>query len=116
METIQTHGEIVRPYLGVRYMMLDAARAKELKIDVETGALLVGDELQGLFAVIPGGPADKAGLKIRDVILTIDGQTIDADHPLQRIIGQKKPGDTVTLSVWRSGETLELKVVLDQAQ
>lgn len=49
--------------------------------------------------VVSGGPADKAGLKKGDVILSVDGTAVDADHPLGVLIQGKKAGDTVTLSV-----------------
>lgn len=49
--------------------------------------------------VVSGGPADKAGLKRGDVILSVDGTAVDVDHPLDALIQGKKAGDTVTLSV-----------------
>lgn len=116
IESVKAHGKIIRPYLGVRFMMLDAAKAKELQIEVEGGALLVGDEAKGEFAVVPGSPAEYAGLKIKDVIQEVNGQEVTLDYPLNVLVGQKKPGDTITLKVWRSGETLELKIVLEEAK
>lgn len=116
IETVEKNGKIVRPFLGVRFMLLDQAKAKELQLDVEGGALLVGDEGSGEFAVIPGSPADKAGLKLKDVILEVDGQKVDADHPLNVTVAKKNPGDTIRLKVWRSGETLEIPVTLKEAE
>ena len=116
IESIKEHGRIIRPFLGVRYMLLDEKRAEELKIDVEGGALLVGNEAEGEFAVIPGSPADKAGLQIKDVILEVDGKKITVDTPLQNLIGEKAPGNTITLKVWRGGEILELKATLAEAK
>ncbi|MGO9410068.1 MAG: PDZ domain-containing protein [Spirochaetia bacterium] len=49
--------------------------------------------------VVSGSPADKAGIKRGDVILSVDGTTIDGDHSLSAMVQEKKPGDTVTLSV-----------------
>lgn len=114
--SVQQYGKIVRPYLGVRFMMLTKQKAEELKIDVEGGALLVGNEAEGEFAVIPGGPADKAGLKIKDVILEVDGKPVTLENPLHILVGRKNPGDTVTLNVWRSGEKMEIKVALEEAK
>lgn len=112
--SVEENGKIVRPYLGVRFMMLDAAKAKELKIDVENGALLVGDEANGEFAVIPGSPADKAGLQIKDVIQEINGEEVNLDNPLHVMINKYQPGDTVKLKVWRSGEVKEISVKLSE--
>ncbi|MFH0820208.1 MAG: trypsin-like peptidase domain-containing protein [Candidatus Peregrinibacteria bacterium] len=116
IQSVKEHGKIVRPYLGVRFMVLDEVKAKELQIDVKGGALLTGDEAKGEFAVVPGSPAEKAGLKIKDVILEVDGEQITPEQPLHVLISQKKPGDTITLSVWRSGETIEVKVKLEEAK
>ena len=99
IENVEENGKIVRPFLGVRFMMLDKAKADELKLDVEGGALLVGNETEGEFAVIPGSPAEKAGLKMKDVILEMDGQKIDMDNPLHIAISKKKPGDTVKMKM-----------------
>ncbi|HUI69829.1 MAG TPA: PDZ domain-containing protein [Spirochaetia bacterium] len=56
---------------------------------------------EGAFVVrvAPGGPADAAGVKRGDVILSVDGTQIDGDHGLATLIHAKKIGDTVTLSV-----------------
>jgi len=104
VESVKAYGKIVRPYLGVRFLMLDADKAKELQIDVDHGALLTGDEAAGEFAVVPASPADKAGLQMKDVILEVDGEKVTTENPLHVIVSKKKPGDEITLKVWRSGE------------
>jgi putative serine protease PepD len=63
-------------------------------------------------SVIPGGPADKAGLQKDDVIKAIDGQAIKDPSDLSGAIAVKKPGDTVTLRIERNGLTQELDVKL----
>ena len=112
IDSIQEYGKIVRPILGVRHMVLTEEYAKELQLDVENGALLVGDETAGEFAVIPGSPADKVGLKMEDVILQFNGKDITVDYTLQDAIRQHKPGDKIKLNVWRSGETFDVEVEL----
>jgi len=116
IESVKTFGKIIRPYLGVRFMMLDEAKAKELQIDVEGGALLTGDEANGEFAVVPGSPADKAGLEIKDVILEVNGEKVTLEKPLHLIISKFKPSDKITLKIWRSGEEMEVQVTLAEAE
>ncbi len=116
IHTVEETGEIIRPYLGVRFMMLDEKKADELQIEVEGGAVLVGNEAEGEFAVIPGSPADKAGLKIKDVILEVDGETVDLEHPLHHLLAQKPIDEPVILTIWRSGETMKIEVTLEAAQ
>lgn len=116
LSSVEKYGEIIRPVLGVRYMMLDEASAKELMIKVDHGALLTGDEDKGLFAVIPGGAGDKAGLKIKDVILEVDGEKVTVEKPLSTIISKYAPGDKIKLKVWRSGEEIEVDVTLGSSK
>ena len=98
-------------------MILTSDRAKELQLKgVEYGALLIGDDAKGEFAVIPGGPGEKAGLKKGDVILEVDGQKISSDFGLQQAIRNKKPGDTVKLRVWSSRMISEKTVKLGEAE
>lgn len=116
VDSIKKNGRLIRPFLGVRYMMLDKNKADELKIDVSAGALLVGDEANGQFAVVPASPAEKAGLQIKDVILEINGEPVTAEKPLQAIIAKFKPEDWISLKIWRSGKELTLKATLEEAK
>ena len=115
LESLQKNGRIIRPMLGVRYLILTPEKADELQIKVNSGALLVGENAQGKFAVVPGSPVDKAGLKMGDVILQIDGKDISINYTLQQAIRNKQPGDTVKLKVWRSGEALDKELKLGES-
>jgi S1-C subfamily serine protease len=87
-----------RAYLGVlllpdrpeRTGMLGPGREERLQA-FSQGALVAG--------VASGGPADKAGIRRGDVILSVDGVDVSADHNLSALIQDRKIGDTVTLSV-----------------
>ncbi len=66
-------------------------------------------------SVVAGGPAEKAGLKQGDVILSVDGTTADATNTLGDLIAAKKAGDTVTLSVRTQGQApRDVKVALEK--
>lgn len=114
IESIKEHGKIVRPFLGVRYMILNEARAKNLALPIKHGALLVGDDSKGEFAVIPGSPAEKANLQMKDVILEVDGIEINEENDLSNLIIKKNVGDEVKMKVWRSGEEVEINVKLEE--
>lgn len=114
LASYQKNGRIVRPMLGVRYIILNAQRAKQLGLSVDYGALLVGDDSTGEFAVIPGSPADKAGLEKGNVILSVGGQKVTEDFPLQNALAGYEVGDTVTFIVWVSGEEKEFTVTLTE--
>ncbi len=63
-------------------------------------------------AVVAGGPAAKAGLKAGDIITAVDGTVLDGAHPLDVVMSQHAPGDTVTLDVLRDGQMIKLQVTL----
>ncbi|MFN8629972.1 MAG: trypsin-like peptidase domain-containing protein [Chloroflexota bacterium] len=63
-------------------------------------------------AVVADSPAAKAGLAEGDIITAIDGTTLDATHTLDLLLGQHKPGEQVTLSVLRNGQTNSVTVTL----
>lgn len=65
-----------------------------------------------IISVKAGSPAAAAGLQARDIITKIDGHAISTPDALQQNIGNHTPGQTVTLTVWRSSKTLTIKVKL----
>jgi S1-C subfamily serine protease len=113
-ENVREHGKIVRPWLGVRYVQINKAIAEDNKLDVDYGALIVRGQKSTDLAVIPGSPADKAGLEENDIILEVDGKKITTDYPLSRAIAQHNPGDEITLKVLHKGEEKEVKVKLGE--
>lgn len=114
IESVNKYGKIVRPFLGVRYILIDETIAKENNLPVNYGALIVRGEKITDLAVIPGSPADIAGLTENDIILEFDGQKITTDNSLSKIIRQYQPGDEVSLKVLKKGEEKIIKVTLDQ--
>ena len=93
-------GKFDRPFLGIRYRMI--GRDVALMNDVPQGAYLV--------EIVTGASADKAGLKVGDIITKFDGQTVEDE--LSGLISRKKVGDKVKLNVWRNGQELEIEVIL----
>lgn len=68
---------------------------------------------QGIVTVVPGGPADEAGLLAGDIVIAVGGVAIDQDNQfINLVVLSHKPGDTVTLTVVRDGEEIELDVTL----
>lgn len=116
LRSIEKYGEIVRPVLGVRFVMLSEKQAQELDVDIDHGAILVGGGVVSEPAVIAGGSADLAGLKELDVILEINGVAINDDNPLHRLIKQYNPGDKIKLKVWRNGEEIEIELTLQSSK
>jgi serine protease Do len=114
IESVNKFGKIVRPFLGIRYVIINDAVAQEQKLSVNYGALLVKGEQQTDLAVTPGSAADKAGLVENDIILEMNGQKIDQDNSLAQMIQKYKPGDEITLKVLSKGTEKTVKVVLGE--
>jgi len=114
IESVVRDGKIVRPWLGVRYLVITERLAKEQKLPVSVGAFIVRGSVPAEVAVVPGSPADKADLRENDIILALDGERIDEDHPLANRIARKKPGDRVTLTVLRNGKEKKMEVTLGE--
>lgn len=62
--------------------------------------------------VLPGGAAEKAGVKVNDIILSVDGKEIKDADSLIALLGGRKPGDEVKLKIKRGDEEMELKATL----
>ncbi len=105
------NGEIKYPYLGIVYMMIDGEIAAENNLPVQNGAWISGGS-PNQSAVVPGTPADRAGLQEDDVIVAIDGVSLAQGNSLRQVLLQYRPGDEVALTVVRNGEELTLSVVL----
>lgn len=99
-------GQFNRPYLGVAYKFI----TKDLAI--------VNDLPQGAYVqqVVSGSPADQAGIASGDVITKFDDITVDdTTHSLASLIGSKKVGDTVKITLMRNGKTIDLTAILGTA-
>lgn len=114
VKSVQEFGRIVRPYLGVRYVLVNEAIKKENNLAVDYGALLIRGENEGQLAVIPGSPADKAGLEENDIILEFNGQKVTTERSLAGLIRKVSVGDTVKLKVLHDGEEKEVEVILEE--
>jgi len=114
VESVKTNGKIVRPYLGLRYIPITPEIKEANKLTVDYGVLVIRGETVSDLAVIPGSPADKAGLTENDIILEIDGTKLEDGVSLTRFVAQKKIGDIITLKIQHKGEEKEIKVELTQ--
>ncbi len=99
-------GQAVHPYLGVAVVPLNPVITSRLGINAKNGVLIV--------TVQPGSPAAVAGLQARDVVTQIDSAGVADDSAFAEILNSHKPGDTITLTVLRSKQTLQLKASLAQ--
>ncbi len=90
-------------YIGVEYEDMDALRTSDDDLAMSMGVLVIQVEA--------GGPAALAGLQTKDIILEIGGQGIDQNHVFPSLLRDYKPGDTMTLTVFRGQRQMHLTVV-----
>jgi len=114
LDSYYEYGEIVRPYMGVRYMMVNPGLQQRFNLKYSYGAIIMGDKNAGLLGVIEGGPADDAGLEGLDVILSVDGELINSSYSIANALASHRVGDTVVLEIARGVETLKLSLVLGE--
>lgn len=98
------YGAVQRGYLGVRIQTVDAALARRLGMDRIRGVYIAG--------VANSGAAARAGMRRRDVILSVDERVVNASNELQSVLAQRRPGDELLVQVWRDGDALDLPVSL----
>ena len=93
-----------RPFLGVSFQMITDELAQQEDLTVDHGAWIT--------QVVPGSPADEAGLQESDIIQQVDDQEVDGKHTLPDLINAHRPGDTIELSVLRGRRELRVEVEL----
>ena len=106
VESIIKNGYIVKPYIGVS--------VEDVSSEMTSYGLPAGAVVR---SVTDGAPAAQAGLQANDIITAVDGTEITGSNDLVQIVTAKRAGDTLKLSVYRQGQTLELTVtVAEQKQ
>ncbi len=118
-----TLGRVRRPALGVRTIPIDSEISEELSLAADYGLLIV--------QAVPGGSADRAGLRGGteraylgnipimiggDLIVAIDGEKVDSQQILAQVMNKHRAGDTVRVTIFRGKKQLEVTVVLGEAR
>jgi len=113
LEEIRTYGKLTRPFLGIKYILLNKEMAQKNKLPVEHGALVVRENL-GESAIVKGSSAEKAGLKEFDIILECEDEVVSEQNPVSHILEKHKVGDQVVLKVLRDKKEIKVKVKLQE--
>jgi serine protease Do len=107
-EQLRANGRVTRGRIGVQIEPVTKEIAESIGLGKAQGALINRIE--------PGAPADKAGLEAGDVIIKIDGKSIEKSSDLPRLVGNTKPGTKSTLTIFRRGATKELSIVIAEME
>ncbi|MCE2441146.1 MAG: Do family serine endopeptidase [Candidatus Latescibacteria bacterium] len=106
MDDIITHGRVRRGFLGINLRRVDASLADAFGLDGPRGVLIAN--------VFSDTPADAAGLKDEDIILSIDGTAVNRPNQVQSLIARKHPDETVALEIRRKNRTITHQVKLGE--
>jgi serine protease Do len=104
VEQLKASGRVVRGRIGVGIAEVSKDVAEPLGLSKASGALV--------RSVEPGGPAERGGIEVGDIILRFDGKPIERSSDLPRIVGGTRPGAKVPVQVWRKGATRELQLTV----
>ena len=106
MEDLVEYGRVRRARLGIQMEAIDAVSAESYGLPAVAGVELT--------SIIEGGPAELQGLRLYDVIVELDGQAIGRTGDLQQAIAMKRPGERVSVGVYRDGRRVTVNVRLDE--
>ena len=115
IDSVKSTGKIIRPYLGLRYLAINEAVKTANNLTVDYGVLVKAGNANEL-AVLPGSPADKAGIVENDIVLEVDGVKLDDKTNLASVIRGKNVGQVITLKILHKGEQKIVKVTLEAAK
>ena len=101
-----------RPILGIYYIPITKKYAFINNLKRDRGALIYSASGDQGLAIISNSPAEKAGLKINDIITAVNNQEVNLDNPLSNLLSQYKKGDEIELLVVREGKEIKIKVRL----
>jgi len=101
---LEKEGTVTRGWLGVAIQDLTPKLALGLKLQMKEGAII--------SSMVADSPGQRAGLKVDDVIVAINGEAVSSAASLTRIVGMQKPDSTVKIKLYRAGKPMELNVRL----
>ncbi len=91
--------------------MIDGKMKERMKLTVDAGAMIVG-QMPHAQAIVPDSPADKAGLKEKDIITECNGEKLTTERNIQDLLEEREVGDTLNFKVVRGKKSFDAKVVL----
>ncbi|OGY63084.1 MAG: hypothetical protein A2745_01515 [Candidatus Harrisonbacteria bacterium RIFCSPHIGHO2_01_FULL_44_13] len=113
LHDLKEHGRIRRPLLGLRYITIDEDLKEKLNLPVGYGALVISHGPHS-SAIIHNSPADKSGIKEKDIVLECNGEKISTQKTIQDFLENLEVGDVLKLKVLRQGKEFEAKAILSE--
>ena len=111
LKGVLAKGKVERAYIGVNYVTITPEVARQYSLSVKTGAYVLAGN-NGGAAVVTGSPADRAGVKEKDIITKVNGVDVGKAGDVASLVGEYAPGDTIELTILRGGTVQTLKMTL----
>ncbi len=99
-------GFFSRPFMGIRWVWITPELASRYEIPLDEGVLITD--------VVPGGPAEQAGINKGDILTSIMGQRIDASHPFRNLLFAHSPGAVIQLEIFRNDQIISTDLALGE--
>jgi serine protease Do len=115
IKSVEQTGKLQQPYLGIEYIPLSTAVAKQYNLKLDNGAYIPSATSIGTSSIIAGGPAANAGLKQGDIITKVNNTSINQNTSLTSILDKLSVGQKINLMVVRDSKTISVKVTLGAA-
>jgi serine protease DegQ len=104
MEAIISHGQVVRGWIGVEPQDITPELAESFGLGKKTGAIIAG--------VLKGGPADRAGMRPGDILVSIDDKPVADTTEMLNVIAQLTPGQQIAMTVLRKAQETKLNITV----
>ncbi len=109
LKGVLANGKIEHVFMGVNYVSITADVAKKYNLSVNKGAYVIASNGS---AVRSGSPADKAGIKDKDIITKVNGIEVGPGSDVASLVAEYTPGDTIQLTILRDGQEQTVNVTL----
>ncbi|MFY9463001.1 MAG: trypsin-like peptidase domain-containing protein [Candidatus Sungiibacteriota bacterium] len=114
LEELKTYGRIRRPFLGVRYILLNAMLKKRFRLPVERGAFVLREGVADRPAVVPGSAAEHAGIREKDIIIAVNDTLIDEKTGIEDVLEKVSLGVAIPVKVLREGKEQVLMMTAEE--
>lgn len=111
---IETKGKISYPFLGIRAALINQSIQQQYNLPYDYGALVVRGSTADEKAVMPGSPAEKAGIVENDIILEIDRVRVNQDNTLSKLILKYNVGDKIILKIYHQDQEKIVEATLEE--
>ncbi len=115
LEDIIKYGRIIKPFIGILCLGINKKIKNQYNLPRDKGAIIIRNaHIPNSVAIVPGSPADRAGLKENDIITHVNDHELQEDEELPDEIQKYKVGDEVELTYLRASQEMKVKMKLEE--